>query len=97
MITALAAFKAARVPTALATYMCLYEKSQHECYIDYLEGAEALAAYLRPIEVPVMSPTAPRMLRSYEMYELAKILIRYSSNPLTWQQAENAIYEYFTH
>ena len=96
---AIAAFKLSRSPTPLATYMYLYEKAQRQCYIDYMEGAELLAAYLRPINIPMTHYAIPRMLRSYELNELAKILIRYSSNtlPVTYQQAEDAIYEYLIH
>jgi hypothetical protein len=92
----IAAFKLLREPTPLASYLHIYNATSRLCYLDYMTGATLLAQYLAPIYIPPASYTIPRMLRNYELYELAKILIRYSSNPLTYQQAEDSIYEYYT-
>jgi hypothetical protein len=92
---AIAAFKLARSPSPLAMYMTVYLQANRECYLDYMLGARALANYLQPINVPVVTTTVPLMLRSYELHELAKALAPYTSTPLSTNQIEAAIYDYF--
>lgn len=63
-------------PTPLWVFLYLYEKAQKESYISYMAGAKELAAFLAPIEVPIIeSPhKIPEMLYSYETRELSKVL-----------------------
>lgn len=72
--------------TPLKTYLTIYNKAQHECYINYMEGAKILAEWLGPLEL-VKYSKIPRIHRSYETQELGKILS--SSNP---NFAEDCIY-----
>lgn len=91
-LDAIAEFKLARQPTSLTTYMHIYQKANHECYIDYMEGAVALAKYLAPIRVLTAPSNVPSMLRSYELHKLALAILPYTSIPMTSQDIEDAIY-----
>jgi hypothetical protein len=94
-LSAIAAFKQLRQPTPLASYLHIYQASYPLCYTDYMQGAAALAAYLAPIEIHTPIHTIPRMLRNYELHQLAKTLRNHTSIPLSYQQIEDAIYEYY--
>jgi len=66
-----------KTPTPLSVFIHIYIKAEHECYINYMEGAIALADYLSPIAIPLMPDIivhTPRMLCSYELTELAQHL-----------------------
>lgn len=70
---------AASTPTSIEVFIRLYNKAGAEGYIDYMRGAKALAAYLSPIYVPssvplVLPALRPRLIHSYELLELAKLL-----------------------
>lgn len=69
------------VPTPLSTFLLLYSKSQHDCYIEYMEGARALYAFLSPVEYPEEylraideNYTVPSLLKGYESSQLATIV-----------------------
>lgn len=87
---------AATIPTPLATFLCIYTHAHHECYINYIEGAKALARYLAPIDIQIVNSAIPDMLASYELQELAKVLKPHTTIPLSINQIENAVYEYLT-
>jgi hypothetical protein len=92
--SAIAALKLSRTPTSLATYLSLYNKAPRECHLNYMEGAIALAHWLQPIEVPLPFSAVPRLLRTYELWQLAKALAPYTTtNPIHTNQIEDAIYE----
>lgn len=65
-------------PFPLAAFLLLYTKAHEECYIEYMEGARILYKWLGPIDIPPdmwnNKVRAPKLLRSYETRELAKIL-----------------------
>jgi hypothetical protein len=91
--SALEEFRLMRTPTPLAALLHLYKGANHECYINYMEGAKRLAAWLAPIEVTLATRTIPTMLRTYELNALAKVLLPYTSNTSnTVYQLEDAIY-----
>ena len=92
----IAAFKLLRVPTPLASYIYIYQHAEHLCYIEYMDGASALAKYLAPIDIVPGTTTVPRLLRTYDLWQLAKALQPHTSNPLSLNQIEDAIYEYLT-
>jgi len=63
----------------LSTFLILYEKANHECYINYMQGAIALHSYLTssnkyPLTMSPTSGKVPRLLITYELNELVKIL-----------------------
>ncbi len=78
----IAEMRAAAVPTPLATYLHILARADTECYIDYLAGARALAAYLAPLELPVStypeitdnSYNYTALLGGYYIQELARML-----------------------
>lgn len=72
--------KARYSTTSLKTFLTIYLKAHRECYLDHMEGASALVAWLSPIDMTLESkeaagyrPLAPLAL-SYELHQLAKIL-----------------------
>ena len=87
---------AATIPTSLATYLYIYTHSFSECYTNYMEGANALAKYLAPIDIKIVSYPVPDILCSYELTELARVLRPQATIPLSTIQIENAIYEHLT-
>ncbi len=87
---------AATIPTSLATYLYIYSHASTICYIDYMEGATALARYLRPIEIPVVHIIVPDILVSYELQELAKALQPHTTRPLSIYQIQDSVYEQLT-
>ena len=73
----------ADAPTSLATFLTIYNKTGTECYIEYMQGAKALIAFLSPIEIPEIDagflatlpkPSSIAMVDGYHMYQLAKLL-----------------------
>ena len=71
------------VPTSLETYIRLYNKCGRECYLNYMAGAKALAAYLAPIHIPsetdiTFSKTLRKtaLIHGYEVQQLAFIIAR---------------------
>jgi len=84
------------VPTPLATYLYIYTNCDYEAYLNYMEGAIALAKYLAPIDIQIVTAIVPDMLASYELTELARVLKPHITIPLSTIQIENAIYEYLT-
>ena len=94
-------YRARLTPTPLSTFLHIYTHAETECYINYMEGAKALAKYLAPIEVTTgawidTSFKMPDLLASYDLYELAKILKPHLTTLLLPYQIENAIYEQLT-
>ncbi len=76
-----------RQQSTLATFLLLYSRADSECYIDYMQGAKDLLAWLTsngsiPLLIPVEkypeieNPKfiVPRLLGGYETGELAKII-----------------------
>ena len=86
------------VPTPLATFLYIYTHASYECYVDYMAGAKLLASYLSPIDIRDAPVRLPDVLASYELTELARALVPYTTIPHTnnLTQIENAIYAYFT-
>ena len=88
------------IPTPLATYLYIYTHASYDSYINYMEGAKALAKYLAPIYIGnlVYDFVIPDMLASYELMELAKVLQPHTTAPhnINTIQIENAIYEHLT-
>ena len=78
----LAELQAIHSPTPLWVFLHIYEKAHRECYINYMRGAVALHNYLTnnreiPLEIPQYESllTIPRILGSYEVELLAKIIL----------------------
>ena len=77
----------------LSLYLAIYQKAESECYKNYMEGAKCLYTWLTsgdtiPLVVPpilslVPLPKIPRLLYTYEMGELAKI-IKYEPEVIFW-------------
>lgn len=72
--------------TSLKDFLHIYVKAEHECYVDYMRGAQELYNYLSPILIPTKQYPAidtgielPDLLMSYELTELAKILTEYKT------------------
>jgi hypothetical protein len=71
-----------RTPTPLATFLLIYSRATHDCYINYNEGAKALHEWLSPISYPVEkhpdidNPAfkVPYLLRGYASAELCRVL-----------------------
>ncbi|RLB63942.1 MAG: hypothetical protein DRH08_10410, partial [Deltaproteobacteria bacterium] len=75
-------------PTPLATFLYIYSHAQHDCFIDYMEGAKLLAVWLDKLVITKQeSVQVPAMLRTYELVQLAKII-----HPQNTNFAEDAIY-----
>lgn len=69
-----------KTPTPLWVFLYIYTQASHECYINYMEGAEKLHKYLAPIAMPTHTAVdenyaVPDILRTYEMTKLAELLI----------------------
>ena len=70
-------------PAPLSLFLAIYTKSEHECYIDYMEGARCLHSWLTsngtiPLDLgPDLDPEfkVPRLLSSYEAQELTHIIV----------------------
>lgn len=63
----------------LSVYLTIYEKAHYECYINYMEGAKALHHYLTssnryPLLMSPSSDSIPRLLITYELNELDRII-----------------------
>jgi len=65
----------------LSLFLAIYNKAEHDCYIDYMEGAKALHSWLTlqgtvPLELGVIDLylKVPKLLTSYSLQELTKIL-----------------------
>jgi len=89
-------FRQSRLPTSLATFLYIYNYASHDCYINFMEGAKALAKYLAPIKVVGIDITIPDILMSYDLQQIAIVLKPHTTIPLSTNQIENAIYEYLT-
>ena len=67
-----------KTPFPLWALLVIYEKANHECYINYMEGFKALVNWLSPIAYPNHRGSGyyatSNILRSYESRELARIL-----------------------
>ena len=85
-------------PTPLACYLYIYNHSFSECYVNYMEGAKILAKYLAPIDIPIATTTIPNIFVSYELVELARVLLPHTDTPryINTSQIERAIYEHLT-
>lgn len=93
---ALTQYRESLKPTPLATYLYIYTHAHHEAYIDYMEGARALAKYLAPIDIEKINIEIPDILASYDLQQVAKVLQPHTVIPLDTYQIENAIYEQLT-
>lgn len=63
----------------LSTFLAIYEKSQYDCYIEYMKGAIALHKWLTssgkyPLIMHPAEKKPHRLLVSYELNELDKIV-----------------------
>lgn len=79
--------------TTLATFLTIYTKSNPECYLNYMEGAKTLLAYLAPFGTPLdyeldkypeassLEFKVPSLLIGYESRELAKLLEPRTKHP----------------
>jgi len=68
-----------RESTPLKYFLYIYTQANSECYRDYMQGAKALYKFLAPVEFPDFTAidenyNVPRILQTYEMQEIAKIL-----------------------
>jgi len=74
-LEALGNLKASLAPTPLWVYLYIYTKADRECYLNYMEGAKALARWLGKIEVPADTSDIeiPSLLCNYETQELEAI------------------------
>ena len=79
----LEALKLAKIPVPLSTFLLIYCRARHECYIDYMEGAKALHDYLTAggliplaIDLPPRDSNyrLPPLYGNYEIQGLAKII-----------------------
>ena len=66
-------------PFPLEAFLCIYNKSGTECYINYMKGAKELIDYLSPIEIPEISydllpKGQPALFHYYEVQKLAGLL-----------------------
>lgn len=66
-------------PTSLETFVRMYNKAGKACFIDYMEGAKRLYAYLSPIEIPqgiVFTKDLPvaGLISAYSAQRLTQIL-----------------------
>ncbi|RLE97817.1 MAG: hypothetical protein DRJ63_08595 [Thermoprotei archaeon] len=89
--------------TPLWTLLHIYNKAKHECYINNMEGAKALIAYLSPIKLfysdeYLDSITIPPMFKTYSLQQLAKYVAGYGDNGdysdeamLRWKRAEKEL------
>ena len=76
-------FSESTAPTPLSTFLLLYIKARHTCYIDYMKGAKALHDWLTsnrkiPLEWDICwdgDRRVPTSLDSYELQQLAKIVV----------------------
>jgi len=64
--------------TPLWVFLYLYEKSERECYIEYMRGAKALYKFISPIAFPDYSARelekVPTGLQGYTSQELARAI-----------------------
>lgn len=81
---------ATTVPHTLTTFLILYHKAQHECFINYNKGTIALLRYLTydnkvPLNLELdkylqtLNPACkyPKLLDSYESTSLTMIIVDY--------------------
>ena len=66
-------------PTSLATFLLIYSRAEHECYVDYMQGAKDLAEWLAPIEYPDFAfiddrYKVPSLLKGYSSIQIAEII-----------------------
>ncbi len=86
-LSKLQALKLSKTPSPLWLFLTIYSKAQHECYINYNEGAKVLYSWLTsdgtiPLdyqidkypEIANTSFKVPALLQGYESSELSKIL-----------------------
>lgn len=69
-------------PTPLWMFLYIYEQSKGVAYADYMHGAKALYKWLAPLEYPAVQAVednwkVPRLLQTYELQELSKIISGY--------------------
>lgn len=86
-----------KIETPLWVFLYIYLRARRECYIDYMEGAKALAEFLNPIKIPSNFESKfinlPPLYRgSYEVVELVKILSKDQFNLSEREYVEYAIY-----
>lgn len=88
-----------RTPTQLRTFLLIYTRTVKDSYTNYMEGAKALYEWLSPIQWPDYPAIddnykLPRYCESYELEELAKILVGYRSHKQLPElaRAKRAIY-----
>jgi len=62
----------------LWVFLYMYQKANHECYIEYMRGAKALANWLGELDFPSYEEkelnSIPSLLQGYESNQLARIL-----------------------
>ena len=77
----------------LEHFLHIYSKTTTECYIDYMQGAKALKKFMHPIIFPAIPKdyTAPDILVSYEIQELAKLLSKDPYSLIEIQARKNII------
>jgi hypothetical protein len=66
------------------TFITIFCKAENECCLNYMEGAAALYRWMTYDQIPLVFPITaegdrilpilPRLMRSYEMFELIKII-----------------------
>ena len=79
----------ATTSSPLSLYLAIYSKANHECYINYMEGAKLLLNWLAPAGTPLdyqvelypaiedTSYKVPRLMRGYETGEICSLLEPY--------------------
>jgi len=66
-------------PTPLPLFLAIHYKAYRLCYLDYNAGTKALIDWLSPIDFELEKhtdlPVFPRILYSYDINELAQLLV----------------------
>lgn len=100
--SALEALKASRKPAPLSTFLAIYNKAPRECFVNYMEGAEALHNWLtNDREIPLdLGDTStklkiPRLLLGYELTRLTGLIAGSQYGP-RFQLVSRAIYKEVT-
>jgi hypothetical protein len=85
--------KLANSSSPLSVFTTIYCKAYRECTVNYMEGALLLAQWLGDIDIYQYHQGAriPRLLQTYEMQQLGRILS--SLNTTTDLNAQFAIYK----
>ena len=63
-------------PFPLHSLLIMYDTCPRELYINWMEGFKILVQWLQPIQIDQAPPNTkiPRLFRTYEIQEIAKIL-----------------------